>query len=154
MGRVQGQDTGFRIPHGTVLIDEASIGNNAANDRVCVSGIPRASLMVKTDSVHRCTYNPATETPRPVAYKRQNFWTHCALVNVANADTGGTLSVVDPSRSSVRTVLRFSSDMACDIETDVGMDASVERCCPKDWMLSIARRKSVHIAAQGVPVDR
>ena len=105
-----------------------------------------ASLMLNKVIVRRCAYNPATETPRPVAYKRQNFLTHSALVSDANADTGGALPVVEPHWSSVIMVLRFSSDMACVIWTDVGLYASVERCFPKDWILSIARRKPAHIA--------
>jgi hypothetical protein len=54
------------------------------------------------------THNPATVTLSPVPYKRQNFLTHCALVKVANADTGGGLSVTLMSFSSIVMAAGFS----------------------------------------------
>jgi hypothetical protein len=108
MSCIQCQSPSLRISDSSILIDEPSVCHDTAYDRVCITRVSAYTSKRLYRDIVLGTHNPATATLSPVPYKRQNFLTHCALVKVANADTGGGFSVTLMSFSSIMIAAGFS----------------------------------------------
>lgn len=113
MIRIQSKLACFWVFDSPILIDETLVGNDTADHRVCIAGIPMKANAFSEGAAmkERNTYIPATQAPSPQRYRRQNFLTACALVSVAKADTGGVSSVMAEFFSSMTMVEFLSSTM-------------------------------------------
>lgn len=130
MGCVQGQHARLWVPDSSVLVDETLVCDDATDDGVCIAGVPvdglREYVLCRPTNLitylsggwrgrGNSTYIPATQTPIPLRYKRQNFRTHCPLDHVAKAETGSAWSVAVSSTSSAEPgFICFSSSVMID----------------------------------------